>query len=501
MVKNSFSQRLQQFHTWGGLFFGWILFVVFFTGTLSVFAPEISYWMRPEAKIATITHQQALSAAQKALMQNAPDADQWFVVLPQGRTKSLEVSWQKNGQKFEQYVDPQTGEFIKVRKTDGGEFFAEFHYNLHHEPLGTWIVSIAGIMMLVALFSGIAIRKRVIRDFFYFRWRKNWLSMHTMLGVLTIPFVILITYSGLSMTFMEIMPVSLSTFYKNEGFFWQDFLHSVERPRTKEPAAMQPLTEFLPLAEQELGSGQLSFVQVKQPNTKGAVVYFMRRVDDRMMAITDRASFDAVTGEWLTTKNTWNGQATIVRSLVGLHIAKFGGYPMAWLYFILGLLSCVMIASGLVFFTIKRRLLYEKTGASGNGFFKTAEKMNAAVISGCIVASVSYFLWNRLLPSMMLGRDSGEIFLFFLTWILMLVHAFYRPAKQAWMEQFFLAGMLSLLTVVLGFGENSTSIFSAFYEMDWMRGGVDFSLLLGGSVLLATAFYLKQKWQIFSRSS
>ncbi|EPM93235.1 membrane protein, partial [Pseudomonas syringae pv. actinidiae ICMP 19070] len=35
-------------HTWVGLLFGWLLFAIFLTGTLSYFKDEITQWMQPE---------------------------------------------------------------------------------------------------------------------------------------------------------------------------------------------------------------------------------------------------------------------------------------------------------------------------------------------------------------------------------------------------------------------------------------------------------------------
>ena len=489
-------ETMRDFHTWGGLFFGWLLFIIFFTGTLSVFAPEITYWMTPEARVATVSHGQALQAAEKSLQENAPDADMWFVILPQGRTKSLEISWQKNGQKFERYVHPETGETLNVRQTKGGEFFAEFHYQLHHEPLGIWIVSIAGGMMIMAIFSGIAIRNKVIFDFFSFRWRKNFFSIHTMSGVLTLPFVVIITYTGLVMTFTEVMPVALHTFYKNEGGFWTEFLQSVERPKSQVWAKLYPLAELLPVAEQELGEGQLAFVQIKQPNTENAVIHFMRRVDDRMLAITDRASFDGVTGQWLITKNTWDTQATIVRSMVGLHIAKFGGYPMAWGYFLFGLISSGMIATGLVFFTIKRRLLYERASAGTQDFFKKVESFNVAVVCGCIIAVGAYFWANRLLPISLNGREAMEIGVFFLAWGIMLFHAFWRSVKVAWVEQLQISAILFFVLPFFSAWKTSENFWYLLSTGDWMSIAVELVFFLAAIVLWAAAHKLNKQWKL-----
>lgn len=37
-------------HTWTGLIFGWLLFAIFLTGTLSYFKEEITHWMQPEVR-------------------------------------------------------------------------------------------------------------------------------------------------------------------------------------------------------------------------------------------------------------------------------------------------------------------------------------------------------------------------------------------------------------------------------------------------------------------
>lgn len=484
---------MRDFHRWGGLFFGWVLFIVFFTGTLAVFAPEITYWMTPEARYKNVTHAQALRAAQKALETYAPDADTWFVILPQGRTKSLEISWQKNGEKFERFVHAETGELLAVRQTEGGEFFSEFHYRLHHDPWGIWLVSIAGVMMIWAVISGIVIRKNVIRDFFCLRWKKTLLSVHMMAGVLTLPFVLLITYTGIVMTFSEVMPVTMHTFYKNEGKFWADFLQIPDVPENKAPASLYPLAELLPLAEQELGAGQMAFVQIRHPQTAQAVIHFMRRVDDRVMAITDRASFDGVSGKWLATKNTWDKNAVIVRSIVGLHIAKFGGYPLAWLYFFFGLAGSLMIASGLIFFTNKRRLQKQMQGAAGRDVYRVAESMNIAVICGCMSASAAYFGGNRLLPAGLRGREEGEIAIFFLTWGLLVVHAFWRNQKTAWTEQISICAALCFFLPWLNVWKTGEQFWQLAGQGNWMSAGIDVFFLTTGLVLGAMALRLYKK--------
>jgi hypothetical protein len=46
--KGSFRQAQAWLHTWCGLWFSWLLYAVFLTGTLAVFEEPITHWMTPE---------------------------------------------------------------------------------------------------------------------------------------------------------------------------------------------------------------------------------------------------------------------------------------------------------------------------------------------------------------------------------------------------------------------------------------------------------------------
>ena len=53
-MKQTFRLSMSWLHTWGGLWFTWILFAIFLTGTLGVFDEPISHWMRDKGRIGEI---------------------------------------------------------------------------------------------------------------------------------------------------------------------------------------------------------------------------------------------------------------------------------------------------------------------------------------------------------------------------------------------------------------------------------------------------------------
>lgn len=493
-VKRTFTRSMSELHTWGGLVFGWLLFAIFFTGTLSVFEPEITYWMQHGARVSQTSPVQMVDLADKKLRLLAPKANLWMIALPQGRNQELRIIWKQGPATLERHLNPQTGAILKMPATEGGDFFVQFHYNLHSGKTGQWLVGLASAFMLAALVSGIAIRRRVFSDFFRLHWRKNWLAAHTLTGVLTLPFVILITYTGLTITFFELLPTVPQVLYGNS---WKGpgavVANNFDRAPAHLPGELVPLTRVLPLAEAELGKDKLSFVRISNPGDRQSVITFFRSVDDTIVATSARASFDGVTGEMLGSQSTWNKYVRIFRSLAGLHIAKFGGYIIPWLYFVAGLLSCMMIAAGLIFFTVKRRSRYDGSNEAAQLMYRVIEALNIAAVSGIVVACSAYLWSNRLLPPGFKDRADAEISVFFGIWLLMLIHALLRPPLCAWAEQLGLAAGLCIGLPALNALTGPVGLFPAIARGDWITAGVDLTAALLGIVLAVAAWRVALK--------
>ncbi len=81
-MKEGFRQAMAWLHTWAGLIFGWLLFAIFLTGTLSYFKGEITHWMQPEVPAHAVDDGRSVAVAQRYLEQHAPAAARWFIGLP-----------------------------------------------------------------------------------------------------------------------------------------------------------------------------------------------------------------------------------------------------------------------------------------------------------------------------------------------------------------------------------------------------------------------------------
>jgi len=490
-MKDSFTQSMDWLHTWGGLVFGWLLFVIFLTGTLTVFDKEITYWMQPELHRLTPSPVNIQAAADQ-LARLAPAADDWWIELPHFRTPELTISWQDldQGQQEQRKLDPATGEIMTVRGTRGGEFFYRFHYQLHLDRLGTWVVGAAAMVMLAALATGIVIHHRIFKDFFAFRpqasLQRSWLDAHNATGVLMLPFHVVITFTGLVIFWMIYMPGGVDVFYEGEfGNMLAEVEQRVDRKRTGTPASLASLAALEQRAKIQWNGGVTEWIQVRHPGDLHATVDVVRRADDRLALISDRVTFDGTTGDVL---KVWKGEGPAFLTysvLIGLHYLWFDHATIRWLYFFMGLTGSVMIATGSLLWVIKRR----ESHTSNHSEYRIVESLNIAVVAGLLVAVAAFFWSNRLWPSDVPGRAVWEMRTFFLVWCLCAVHAcLRRDCSKAWKEQLVAAAALFALLPLLNLVTTDSHLFVTLAVCDWRLAGVDLTCLAVGGSLFGAAW-------------
>ncbi|MBD9482123.1 PepSY domain-containing protein [Pseudomonas sp. PDM14] len=473
MKPQTLTQSMSWLHTWGGLVLGWLLFAIFLTGTLAVFDKEIDQWMQPELQPVTVDQTQAAQAALGYLQRIAPDATAWNISLPTVRSPGLSASSGEGRRGGGQDLDPQTGEPLKARATAGGQYFFHFHYTLHlPRMIGIWVVGFAALAMLVALVSGIIIHKKFFKEFFTFRpakGQRSWLDAHNASGVLLLPFHLMITYTGLVIFYLIYMPAGVQALYDGDAqAMFRDMRPEMaaqggggrgerergprDAPRERAPAApMLPIAGFIAQAEAHYGAGMLGGLNISNPGRANAQVAISPLLGSRMeLTKGERMLFDGVTGKVLQAPPVSRPSVLTQRVMSGLHFAQFGGYPMRWLYFVCGLVSSAMIATGLVLFTVKRRRRPDADGPVAARMYALAEPINIAVIAGLCIACVGMLWANRLLPVELAQRGDWEIRVFFALWLLSLAHAWLRPYKAAWREQLGLGAALCIGLPVLG---------------------------------------------------
>lgn len=556
-------------HTWVGLLPAWILYFMFITGAASYFKVEITSWMEPEIPFAgeAASQFQMVEVAELYLIEHAVKADEWFVGLPDNRESFIRLFWEQELNEAEQkglpeeqagevVLYPQTGLPIiygnnasQVRDTGGGQALYQMHFNLRYfsRSNARYLVIFSTLFMLVGLITGIVIHKKIFKEFFTFRPGKkhrSWLDMHNIFSVLTLPFLLMITYSGLLYFTNLLLPVVANepfTLASELDFDIPNLVTSVKEARSSGPAnrvvVLQDnlsdknealvrivadalhvnIEEFLGAEEDEAISSApllpmtillqkaslrwphkiIDSISVDHPYKSNALVsvQFRNEPGERNRS---ELSYSGVSGELIEDiDNSFSVPERINNTLLGLHEARFSPIVVRWLFFITGLLGAGMIATGTILWTVKRRTQYQSAIEKGVARSKKGlvfvERFNIGTIVGLPIAVAAYFWANRLLPFNLTERHEWEMHSLFIIWGMTFVWAIVRPSQRGWLELLCLAATSYALIPVLNFFTTDRHLGISLLQGDWLMAGFDLTMLVFGLIFGAAAFKLYKK--------
>ncbi|MEM0986287.1 MAG: PepSY-associated TM helix domain-containing protein [Pseudomonadota bacterium] len=461
-------QSMSWAHTWTGLLFGWVLYFMFVTGSAGYYDIEIDRWMQPE-RTAVVDVSDPIPLIEAALERGQaemPDAIEHMVFLPIDRASTPFIRLFMSGEDEE---GKRTFEVLELladgtnapegRETAGGQTLYRLHWTFHYIPrvVGEVIAGLAAVFMFAAIISGIITHKKIFTDFFTLRLSKGqrtWLDSHNVISVMTLPFQIMITFSGILLVVTTFfMPIFVAQ------YGWgPDTVKTVEKEmfgrftpveRSGEPAPPLDLRAMEAEFERQLPGESLNFMTVYNPGDATASVRLNGAVADGILRMSPNVKFEAATGE-VTDVNPRRVEDSedVANILEGLHEGLFAGTILRILFFVSGLLGAGMIATGLVLWTKKRRQkLRGDMRAERN--LVIIERMNVGVVAGLAMAVAAFFYANRLLPVGLADRADWEMHVLFLTWLACILHSLVRRPEKGWTEQLAMTAGVFLFLPVL----------------------------------------------------
>lgn len=457
-MSGRFRQTQAALHTWSGLIVGWVLYAMFLAGTVSFWREEITRWAQPEVG-PRVAAEVDVANAQRYLEAHAPHAAQWNITLPDERGAGVSVTYRDKSTPRNAPMNPVVldarGNPVDVRATEGGDFFYRLHFDMHYMPIiwGRWLAGICAMAMLIAIVSGVITHKKIFVDFFTFRpgkGQRSWLDGHNALAVLALPFHLMITYTGLVTLMTIYMPWGADGSNGSRNALFAEIIPAYTTPAATGVA--KPLIDLrmaLDTASTAWAGGHVGTLKITQPGDASARIVAERAGADRISSNQVTVQMDGSTGAILAASKPESPGVLTRGGMIGIHAGRFAPLEMRWLYFLLGLAGTAMVATGLVLWTVKRRVQLPDPSRAHFGF-RLVERLNVAFIAG-MPLGMSAFLWaNRLLPHFVTDRAAWEIHTMFIIWAAALLHACLVSSRTAWMQQCVLAGV-SL--TVLGIGD------------------------------------------------
>ncbi|MDY3548152.1 PepSY-associated TM helix domain-containing protein [Riemerella anatipestifer] len=231
--KTNLKKLIGRLHLWLGLVSGLIVFTVAFTGTLFVFCDETIDIFAGDAKYVTTKNTYSDKLSSDVLItkfkEQVKDRTPFYIDSYQDKNRSFRIaSMDKDKKAFAYtYMNPYTGEILKT--TQVYWFFyivAHIHAELLLHGLGKTLVGISTIIFFIQLLSGLILwwpkkwTKSTKANAFTIKkgtkWRRKNYDYHNVFGFYALFPALLITVTGLIMSYEILMSLTQKTFGGSE---------------------------------------------------------------------------------------------------------------------------------------------------------------------------------------------------------------------------------------------------------------------------------------------
>ncbi|MBD1431792.1 PepSY domain-containing protein [Sphingobacterium sp. DN00404] len=387
-------------HTISGIVICALLYVIFFAGSFSFFKHEIQAWQHGVSYEANKEVGKDFDFLLDSLRQthNLQGRDITFYLQPHSLGASVNMSVSKDTTVSKPKQAPAEGQRRGRRGGGDASFFyydfhqekastyaesydmGEFLYRLHFlaqlnqvpirigMPFGYTIAGLVSFLFLFALITGLLLHwDKIVSNFFIFRpwskWKTVWTDMHTALGVIGFPFQFIFALTGIILIVNWVLVKPLTNYlydgkqeelYLDLGFSDSQTYEYLYQPIDQDFNTQPYLAElkqkwngaeFSRVFLKNYGDESMHLIVHAKPNPKlnfsgeGKAVY--RIHDQQLIYEKDPHS-------------TSSYKDKVSSIIYHLHFGDFGGYPVKITFFILGIMGCIVIISGILIWLVAR---------------------------------------------------------------------------------------------------------------------------------------------------
>lgn len=450
-------------HTISGIVISVVLYVLFFAGAFALFKDEIELWEIGEHLSHTpkeeIDYDGLLDAVDK----------QYDL-----RSRDIQFSFAEKSDKVRFFIS-EMKDTIHAKEDDGSHFFymdihshkqetyaeqynlGEFLYRLHflgHIPYLIYIAGFVSLFFLFAIISGVIVHwKKIIPKFYDFNplisLKRVWADAHTTLGIVGLPFQFIFALTGayLCLNILVLLPANflyngdqnkLLTDLRPERktFEWKDY--SKDRVVSMNQLAKQTAEQW---ENFDLTRG---FIKNYGGENMKFIFYGEKHSDDRFIG-SGYILYNAITGKVEESKNPneFNYISDSQRLIGRLHFGEYGGLFVKLLYFILALVTCFVIITGVLVWlearnkksmSIKERKYTAKVG-----------HIYLAICLSMTPITALAFLYVKLTSNQFTNNLMSLYIFYYVTWILAILY--YRFKRN----NYFTNKNTLLWSAILGF--------------------------------------------------
>lgn len=496
-------------HSVAGIVISLGLFVIFFCGGFALIRQEIALWekAKPVAETIHFDYDKAVKLIQ-GKGYDLTNADVYIRESELGDKVHVRIDYKQAGKPEKMkgkptsfIIDPVTYEFTTYESIYSyGEFIYRLHFFSQLPYIGVYLAGLISVFFLFALVSGIVIHwEKMWKNFFLFRPEKKLKTLftdtHTALGFIGLPFQAIYAISGsfLGLSILALLPATLM-YDGDQKALMEDFRSNMQ---TYELADQQlenvPSIESFVLKAKEL-QPNIHFHEVilKTYANENMHVIVHGNGNDKRLISTANIAFKAKdysitynkTPEVFDVRDSGLGMIMMV-----LHFGNFAGISIKIAYFLLAMLTCFVIISGvLVWLEARTKKKITPNQARKN---KLVERWYLGISYALIVITALSFSLTLYLNGELAAQRKQLLYIFFFVgWLILsiLFYSIYDRAKLARIS-FLSSGILFLLPICI----HSFLSNQYFYSENESVFGVNLFLLVSSLCCFLIAALIRSK--------
>lgn len=430
-------------HTVSGIVISVALYIIFFAGAFALFKDEIEAWEEGkhsqhiarenidfDSLLKNLSEEKHLTSRDFRFYLDNTGDDIYLLSSPAKDT--LGVPEEAKYQNYEA-INVQTAKTATyVEKYSLGEFLYRLHFFAQIPTFGVYLAGFVSLFFLFAIVTGVIIHwKKIIPNFYQFTPKKAlkrvWTDAHTALGVIGLPFQFIYAITGAYFCLSILVLIPANFLYNGD----QNKLMEDLRPDQKTYKWTGKTEKELPSINQ--------FIQEKSALWSDFKPTFLLiknygGINMRYELVGELKEKERFLSVGYVSYNLENDQTTVLRnprevkytddiqqSMYRLHFGSFSGKFSKAIYFILALITCFVIITGVLIWiearnkksmSLKQRLYTAKVG-----------HIYMAICLSLFPVIALFFLVVKLLPEAYQTQKMSILYTwFFLVWLIAIIY-------------------------------------------------------------------------------
>lgn len=500
-------------HTVSGIVISVVLFVIFFAGSFSFFRDDINNWERNESTAITKEIQLDYNTALKQLDKehvlhgrnltiSKNSNERRVAVYMEGTKDTLAPAKQKEGSFF--YLDTKT---LKSFTYEQSYSLGEFLYRLHFlaqipYPVGYYLSGFVALFFLFAIITGVLLHwKKIVSNFYIFRPKEKlktlWTDAHTALGMIGLPFqfVYAVTGAFFMIKLLIVAPAVMALYNGDQDKLYNELEYNdpVYNFENKKLATPFDIDKLVAKAKSNWDDFEITRVFVQNYGDANMhVVVEGEMLSHKKFTGIGKVIYRIADGKEIAKKNpiTQNNYLDVVKNvLYKIHFGDYGGYALRIVSFVLGIITCFVIISGVMIWLVARQK---------NNLPEKKRRFNAAVVRIYLAICLSMYPITALtfiVTKIFYPLSQNNLFLVYFGGWLVLTIFFILKKNDAFTNKFCLisGSILGFLIPVTNGIVTGNWFWHSFMHNQVQVFFIDVFWIVLASLTLYVAYHLNQK--------